>query len=271
MPFKNIKKSKSKQKKEKLLINKDIEAAEKAAKKYNLFPELDLIDAGRSDEVSKLIMGRQTELDSAAERDPEQQALLETMKAGLGGLTAEENTALREQAQAEIDRNYQTQLRDLARLGSARGVRGAAAQAGFGDLGRSRISAQQALENKLLTDNIAIQDARRSGYGSFLDNLISGEFQRREVARGGLERMTEAARLDELNRQLFNLEQQRRMEAGRGSTIFGLVATRGNRRNQKQAVELEKQRIAADAAANQSFFEQQKQNSDAIIGLLSQE
>lgn len=250
-----------------LKIRKDIKGAQKTIDKFGLVPTLDRVDAGRSSEISSLIDSRQDEYDRSLARDPEQESLLNLLKGGLGGLTAQENTAFRERGEAGLDRTYAQGARSLASTIGSRGVRGAAATAGLRDLNFDRGAAQGDLERDLQIANIQLQDQRRNDFSGFLDSLITGESDRRGAALSGLESTTASARQDELGRDLINMDAQRREEALKNSTLFGLVGLKGVRRSGKDALALEKERLALD----KSIAEQQSREFAALLGSLGGE
>lgn len=257
-----------------LQIAKDLSAAQNLADRFNLIPTLGSIDASRSPEVADLIAQRKDLYGRSLQRDPDQQALLDLLKGGLGGLTAEENTALRESQEEGINRDFATQLRALASRNAQAGVRGGAAQAGALDLGAERLQAQRGLGMDILAKNIDVQNDRRQAFGDFLNQLVTGEFNRQGGALNSLENTTQGARLDELNRQLFNLGQDEKQQAGRSSTLFGLVGLRGGRRAQKKAFSLEQQRIEAEkeaAAAQREAFMQSAQSIMDMVNANSSE
>ena len=214
--------------------------------------------------MSSLISDRQGLYDKTLTRDPEQQNLLSLLKGGLGGLTSQENTAFRERGEVGLDRTFTQGQRAMASNSAARGVRGAASTAGLRDLIVDRGAAQGALERDLQLENINIQDKRRTGFGDFLDKLVTGEFDRSNTALTGLEGTLNTARNDELNRTLLNMDAQRREEALRNSTLFGLVGLKGNRRSGADALELEKARLELD----KQIAAQQREEFSALLGKL---
>lgn len=226
----------------------DLDAAQRVAERYGMLDPLGRIDAGRSSEIADLISGRQRMVDQASQRDPAEERLRAMMEGGLGGLTAEENTALREGAQSEVDRNFASQLRALAGYSGQRGLAGLS-QAGINDLSANRLDAQRNLERDILIKNIDIQNERRKAYGDYLDALVSGEFDRASKARADLEQLTVSARNDELQRELYNQEQGRREADLRSSALFGTAGILANRRNTARALQLEAQRIRTASQA----------------------
>jgi hypothetical protein len=255
-------------------IRKDLNQATKLADKFNLIPELGTLDATRSPEIAALLADRQSFRDQAGVRSQEQidalaqrNQAISGLEAGLGGLTAQENTLFRERGAQGLDQSFATGLRQLAVGRGASGVRGAASQAGALQLGQQRGQAQIGLERDLQLENIAVQDRRRSafldaltGRDEQLNLLENREFDRQRGALTDLERSTQLARLDELQREQFNIGQSTAEQAARQATLFGLVGLRGNRRAQDQAFDLQQQQINNTASANAA-------QANAIAGL----
>jgi hypothetical protein len=214
--------------------------------KFNLIPETQKVDQGRSQEVSDILGARNQAYQDSLKRDPETARLLKLLEGGLGGLTATENTLMRERGEEGLDRGLQTNLRALAGVQRGSGVRGAAANASLMDMNRERLMAGRGLERDIQLENINVQDRRRAGYGSQLESVLGREFGQRQSALGALEGSTGLARADELQREMFNIGQDQNTAALRGSTMFGLVGLRGGRRATAEAVALEKERLAAE-------------------------
>jgi hypothetical protein len=229
-----------------LKIGKDLKRAEKLMERFGLTPETRTVDQGRSQEIQDILDQRKANVERAQQRDPEMERMLEVMRGGLGGLTAQENTMMRERGEQGMETSLQTSLRSLAGLQGRSGVRGAAAQAGAMDLLAERLMKQKELERDLQLENINVQDRRRAGYGDLLSNVLGTEFNQRQSTLNALEGSTGLARTDELNREMFNIQQGESADALRNSTLFGLVGLRGGRRATKDALELERERLEVE-------------------------
>lgn len=251
-----------------LKIQADLRQAEKLITKFGLQPETRTVDAGRSSAVQDILNRRKVEADRALQRDPEQASLLETLKSGLGGLTSVENTMMRERAEQGMDTGLSTNLRALAGLQGRSGVRGAAAQAGALDLMAERMLQGRNLERDIQLENINVQDRRRQGYGDFLSDLTNNEFNRRQSTINSLEGSTGIAETGELNRQLFNIGQEDKADALRGSTLFGLVGLRGGRRNTRDALALEKERLELERANAEKMYQAMMAQAEAYSKLM---
>lgn len=235
--------NRARRKQQGLKIAQDLKRAETLMDKFSLTPTTQYIDQNRSSEVNDILARRKAEADRAQTRDADAQALLETLQGGLGGLTSQENTWMRERGEQGLDRGLQTNLRSLAGVQRGSGVRGAAGQAGTLELLAERLMQGKNLERDIQLENIAVQDNRRNNYGSFLNNLLGTESANRMGTLNALEQSTGLARTDELSREMFNIGQQQSADALKNSTLFGLVGLRGGRRATKQAMEMEQKRI----------------------------
>lgn len=135
-------------------------------------------------------------------------------KAGLEGLSAEENQALRERGSQEIDRGSQTALRQLRGLQGASGVRGASAVAGQANILQAGQSAKAGVERDLLIQNVN---------------------QKRE-ALSGLEQTVQGAEADQLGREQFNIGQREKEIAGRQAAGLGFAALGATERGSQRGV-----------------------------------
>lgn len=131
----------------------------------------------RSGEMTELLAGMKDKVATAGQRSAEMKETLDLMKGGLAGLNAPENQALREQAQKEVDRKYQSVLEDFQNQSRLSGM-GGAARAGMRNARRDAMMAQGDLEQKNLLANIDVQDRRRKDYASTLSDAESSEFDR---------------------------------------------------------------------------------------------
>lgn len=112
-------------------------------------------------------------------RTQETADLLKMMQGGLAGLNAQENQALREQANRENTRAYQTALSNLQANQAKMGVRGAAAAAQMFQANKGFMQQRDQTEQDLLVKNIDIQDKRRGQYADVLGGAETREAQRR--------------------------------------------------------------------------------------------
>ncbi len=114
---------------------------------------------------------------TAGQRSDEMKETLALMKSGLAGLNSQENQALREQAQKEVDRKYQQSVEALQSATRRSGM-GGAERAGMRNARRDAMGAQADMEQKNLLSNIDIQDRRRGEYANTLTAQEQAEFGR---------------------------------------------------------------------------------------------
>ena len=160
------------------------------------------LEAGRSGDISQVIEAR---------------------RANLGGLSAQENQALRERATQGIDRGTQTALRQLRGIQGASGVRGATAAAQQGRQLAAGQSAKAQAERDLLLQNVAQKDKALSAF---------------EESVGGAEGT-------EQQRELFNIQQRKAEIAGRQTAGLGFAQLGITERTGAQAAN-----VAAASAAS---------------------
>lgn len=135
----------------------------------------------RSGEMTELLAGMKDKVATAGQRSAEMKETLDLMKGGLAGLNAPENQALREQAQKEVDRKYQSAVEDFQNQSRLSGM-GGAARAGMRNARRDAMMAQGDLEQKNLLANIDVQDRRRNEYAQTLGQQETAEDARYRAA-----------------------------------------------------------------------------------------
>lgn len=158
--------------------NKDLAAG--AARGKELFGDgtLGRVDATRAGEVADIIKQRQ---------------------ANTAGLTPEEQNAFRDQNEAAINNNTQTNLRAMRGAQGANGVKGGLAVAQQAQAYRDNAAQKAGVERDLYLKNI---DLKRSALDS-------------------LEKSTDTARTDELGRQEYNIAQGNKEKEGQVTTELG--------------------------------------------------
>lgn len=144
-------------------------------------------DGNRTADTADVIKRAQNQADVAGQRSAEMQATLDLMKGGLAGLNSQENQAIREQAQREVDRKRQAALEQVQSAARAGGMRGGAVNAGNRAANRDAMMAQADMEQKNLISNIDIQDRRRTGYADTLGREENAQFARGNTALNTLE------------------------------------------------------------------------------------
>ena len=140
------------------------------------------------------------------------QDIIARRKAGLEGLSAEENQAIRERGSQAIDRSTQSSLRQLRGLQGATGVRGGSALANQARILQAGQGAKANVERDLAIQNIGV---KREALGAAEGSILGAEAQTRENT-------------------LFNIRQRNKEAAGRqaaGLSFAQLAATeRGSQR-----------------------------------------
>lgn len=206
----------------------------------------------RSDQTKNYLEALQNQAATAGNRSSEMADILALMRNGLAGLNAQENTAIREQAQRELDRRFQNEQYALQKAAGGGRLRGGALASSLGDIGQRAAESQSQLEQDLLVKNIDIQDQRRNQYGSFLGGQEEAERNRTANALGALGagiggaeqaefQRAEQARQDLLGAQNTNLNQEARDRAARAATLTGLTGIQSGRRSLRKQFQLAKQ------------------------------
>lgn len=219
---------------------------------------LGTLDPTRSQETQNLINQQQAFAEAAGQRTADMAGAIQRAEQGLGGLTAAENDALRAQAYQDLDRQFMTGQRALARLQGRGNIQGAAAAGQFRDLARERLGAAQGLERDILLQNVSIQDQRRNALANLIAGTEQQEFARGQSALQQLQGLTTQAQLSEEQRQRFNLQQQANLLAGQQGLFFGGMGlfegkknALANQRAQEEAIAAAQANAAAQAAAYQ--------------------
>ena len=145
------------------------------------------------------------------------QDILARRQAALGGLSAPENQALREQATQGLNRRTQTALRALRGQQGATGITGGTALAQQADILRGQQQAQAGLERDLLLENVA----QRQRALDALEATQQGQFQQGLTGQRQALQDFLAAQQAETGIQQFNIGQEGREAFGRLGTELG--------------------------------------------------
>lgn len=130
----------------------------------------------RSSETSSLLDALRTRAGQAGTLSGDTQLALEKMRAGLGGLTAEENTAFNEQLMGDTNRAFQGLNRNVSAMGAASGmVNPSTVRQLASDYMRARISGDQ----QTMLNNASVKDARLKTFGDYA-NTIANDMATRE-------------------------------------------------------------------------------------------
>ena len=140
------------------------------------------------------------------------QDIIARRKAGLEGLSAEENQSIREKGSQSIDRSTQSSLRQLRGIQGASGQRGGSAVANQARILQAGQGAKANVERDLAIQNIGV---KRDALGAAEGSILGAEAQTRENT-------------------LFNINQKNKEASGRqaaGLSFAQLAATeRGSQR-----------------------------------------
>lgn len=232
---------------------------------------LGTLDPTRTDETQNLINQQAAFANQAGQRSADMAAAISRAERGLGGLTAVENEALREQGFEGIARNFQQGQRALARLGNRPGAEGQQA-ALLRDIARDTGQARRGLERDILLQNIAIQDQRRNALANLIAGTEQQEFARGQSSLQQLQGLTTQAQLAEEQRQKFNLQQQANLLAGQQGLFFGGMGLFEGKKNAlaNQRAQEEAQALAeANAAAQAAAYQQQSLALQNLMGGVS--
>ncbi len=112
----------------------------------------------------------------AGQRSEEMKSILGMMQSGLAGLNSQENQALREQAQREVDRKLTSALDSVRSAARTGGLKGGASRAAERNARRDAMMAQADMEQKNLLSNVELQDKRRMDYAGTLGDAETNEF-----------------------------------------------------------------------------------------------
>lgn len=195
-------------------------------------------------------------LQQAQARTAETQSILDMMKGGLAGISAEENTALRENAKAATDSAFQTAIGNIQR--QAAGRRNIFTSAALAKANQDFTKTRAIQENDLAVKNLDIQDQRRNAYASTLGQAEEREAQRRGDYTNALTSSDtlQANKLSNYTGALQNKEnlinQIRQFNAGQGSNeaaaraegIVNLLNMQYNKNLGQQQIDIAKQGLA---------------------------
>lgn len=219
------------------------------------FNSLGRVDANLSPDVADLLISAR-KANSATQQglnlgnDQALQEALAQRKAGLEGLTAPELQAAREQGLTGIDRQLQTALRGARASSLGSNVEGAVNAIPIQNIAREAIQGRQGLERDLLLANVAERNKRLGEYENLANTISQNQANRSTLAANlrnqslnTLSNITQGARQDVLNRELFNLNQLAKEKAGQLGLLFGTLGLASQNEAQKNAFDLAKQQL----------------------------
>jgi hypothetical protein len=132
-----------------------------ATRQYEQSGTVDPMTQRAIDEVAK-------QMETAGQMSPEQREALSMMKARLGGYTAPELQAMREQTLRSVGEESDVKTQQLLGKLGARNIQGGLAGKLSSNIALQAVLARGNLESKLLAENAAVQDARMKQYSGTL-------------------------------------------------------------------------------------------------------
>jgi hypothetical protein len=132
-----------------------------ATRQYEQSGTVDPMTQRAIDEVAK-------QMETAGQMSPEQREALAMMKAGLGGYTAPELQAMREQTLRSLGEEADVKTQQLLASLGAKNIQGGLAGKLSSNIALQAVLARGNLESKLLAENAAVQDARMKQYSGTL-------------------------------------------------------------------------------------------------------
>lgn len=181
------------------------------------------VQEGRTQEMSDLLGNYRALNDVAGQRSGATQDVLNRQYAGLGGYTAPQYGALRQQAYQGFQNQMATGQRDLLRSQANNRVTGDAAQAGMQRFQQQGAAAAANAERDLMVNNIQEQQNRLNAYNQNLQGVEGTQWGRQTQALEGLRGLTQSTEADELSRQQYNNQQYNRETAGQLQSMLGMM------------------------------------------------
>lgn len=195
----------------------------------------------------EIINSLRKQISTAGSPTTYEQEVIDRRRAGLDGLTAQENTALREQGQAGLDRAFQTNLRAGLAQNNLAGRQGGANSNLLRDLNLDSLQANRGLSRDILLANIDERNRRLNEYQDLATGLSNRAFDRRlqgNTALSGIlfnrdtanaqQRLSAAEAINQnlLDRQRFEESSRANRYATYGNTLFAAQQDALNRRLQ---------------------------------------
>lgn len=227
---------------------------------------------GRSDQTKNYIEGLQHQVENAGKRSEELRSVMSLMQGGLAGLNSQENQALRETAQQEMNRSYQGAVRKLSEAQVKGNVMGASRTAQMANEGRALQDRKGEFERDLMVKNIDIQDKRRKDYlgavtgaendewtrtktalddyGSAVQGAEQSEYQKTQLAQGHLQDLRGQ------NIAYANTGKAAKLANMLGITGFGMAKKDADRQYElgKEGLDVQREQIAAGKEMNSNYL-----------------
>ena len=166
------------------------------------------------------------------------QDYLNRMKSSIQGYDAPEMQAMREQAQKGIDTQSQTQLAQLRTTQARGGTRGASAAAQQQNLDRTRINAQQDLEQGLFARNADVKNQRLDAYGQALSGAEQNEFNQKMGTQNAYTTALVGQEGRNTDTAKYNLDRLMAERAGAMSSVLTTADLRNRKGNFAQQMAL---------------------------------
>ena len=199
-----------------------------ATRQYQQSGTVDPMTQRAIDEVAK-------QMETAGQMSPEQREALSMMKARLGGYTAPELQAMREQTLRSVGEESDVKTQQLLGKLGARNIQGGLAGKLSSNIALQAVLARGNLESKLLAENAAVQDERMKQYSGTL-----GDYE--DIA--GRQRMSA---LDIFART--NMQAGQNMADRRQSAFNTMANIRGNNVTYTTGVQRENRAIQREGMA----------------------
>lgn len=202
------------------------------ARGQELFGEgaLGRVEAERSKEISDILGRREDIAATAGTRSEDMADIVARRRAALEGMAAPEAQVLRQQALQQIGRGEESALRRLRGVQAAQGLRGGTAAAQQVQLLAQGQAARTQAEQELFLQDLAQKKAALGAFETTVTGAEATEFGRQQQAMAAHEAAVQQARQDELNRKLFNIQQQQSEKFGQLATEFGFAQMSGAER-----------------------------------------
>ena len=175
--------------------------------------------------------------------DPNQQAALDQMKAGLGGYTSPEYQAQREQMQKGIQSNLATNMDNLAQAQARGKVYGAAASAQQANQITGANNNQNDLEQQLYVKNIDEQQSRLGKYNTAQGAATQEAYTRASGINNDQTKAEQDANAAQLERQKINMGEEDAYTAARLGTYLGVAGAGASKAQTQAAMEIQKQAL----------------------------
>lgn len=211
------------------------------ASKYITPESFQTINAATSPEMQAYLAALNQQMQQAGQYTDLENESINNLRAGLAGYAAPEVQAFREAAQQEINRQYQTQRRDLMTQAARFGIRGPAATAQMQDLGVGKLQTQGNLERDLLVKNADEVQRRKEAFSNTIRQTEDARFGRQSQASqtyGGALSGEEAART---GREIFNANQKTNRDVTKAGLALSGAGLYAGQFGSQQAADMARQ------------------------------